>query len=154
MNRNARHASIKGALALVFTVGFGAFALADEAPTSKVLVNVGTFRNQKGALGCRLYRGAAGFPEASTGTVEKRVPITAGVTGCAFENVAPGVYAISVMHDENGNQKLDKNLFGVPTEGYGVSNNHTHALSSPTWDESKFVVEPGKNVGLGISLRY
>jgi uncharacterized protein (DUF2141 family) len=58
------------------------------------------------------------------------------------------------MHDENGNRKLDKNFFGVPTEGYGVSNNHTYAMSNPTWDESKFVVESGKRVGLGVALRY
>jgi uncharacterized protein (DUF2141 family) len=58
------------------------------------------------------------------------------------------------MHDENDNRKLDRNLFGVPTEGYGVSNNHTYALSSPKWDESTFVVESGKSVGLGIALRY
>ncbi|HXX68370.1 MAG TPA: DUF2141 domain-containing protein [Polyangiaceae bacterium] len=94
------------------------------------------------------------FPEASAGTVEKRVPITAGTTQCSFENVSAGTYAISVMHDENDNQKLDKNFFGVPTEGYGVSNNHTHAMSSPTWEESKFTVEGGKNLGLGIGLRY
>jgi len=82
------------------------------------------------------------------------VPITAGTTQCSFENVSAGTYAISVMHDENDNQKLDKNFFGVPTEGYGVSNNHTHAMSSPTWEESKFTVEGGKNLGLGIGLRY
>lgn len=132
-------------------------ALADvPAPptTSTISVNVGTFRNQKGALGCRLFSTAAGFPETSVGIVERRAEITGSTVRCEFTNVPPGTYAVSAMHDENDNRKLDKNFFGIPTEGYGVSNNHTHAMSSPTWDESKFVVERGKNVGLGIGLRY
>jgi uncharacterized protein (DUF2141 family) len=132
-------------------------AAADEpAPptTSTISVNVGTFRNQKGVLGCRLFRTAAGFPETSAGTVERRAEITGGTARCEFTNVPPGTYAVSAMHDENDNRNLDKNFLGIPTEGYGVSNNHTHAMSAPTWDESKFVVERGKNVGLGIGLRY
>ena len=73
---------------------------------------------------------------------------------CSFENVAPGTYAISVMHDENGNGKLDKSFIGIPTEGYGVSNNHTHAMSAPTWDESKFTVARGARLDMAISLKY
>lgn len=130
-------------------------ALADGATaTSSVAVNVGTFRNQKGILGCRLYDSGANFPEGSKGAVEKRVTITSATVRCDFENVPAGTYAVSVMHDENDNRKLDKNFLGIPSEGYGVSNNHTHALSAPTWAESKFVVERGKNVGLSIGLRY
>jgi len=131
-------------------------AFADDAPPkrSTITVNVGTFRNQKGALGCRLYRSSAGFPEGSAGTVERRVVIKSGIARCTFENVPASVYAVSVMHDENDNQKLDKNFLGVPVEGYGVSNNHTHAMSSPTWDESKFVVVAGQDVALSVALRY
>lgn len=138
-------------------LAFAPAALADEpAPptTSTISVNVGTFRNQKGVIGCRLFNTAAGFPETSAGTVERRAEITGGTVRCEFTNVPPGTYAVSAMHDENDNRVLDKNFFGIPTEGYGVSNNHTHAMSAPTWDESKFVVERAKNVGLGIGLRY
>ncbi len=144
-------------LLVVATLTCATVAAADEpAPrvTSTIYVNVGTFRNQKGALGCRLFAAAAGFPETSAGTIEKRVVIAGGTARCDFESVAPGTYAVSVMHDENDNRKLDKNLFGIPTEGYGVSNNRTHAMSAPTWEESKFVVERGKDVGLGVGLRY
>ena len=148
---------------LVTLLGAGAVlalapaALADEpAPptTSIISVNVATFRNQKGVLGCRLFNTAAGFPETSAATVERRTEITGTAGRCEFTNVLPGTYAVSAMHDENDNRVLDKSFFGIPTEGYGVSNNHTHATSAPTWDESKFVVERGKNVGLGIGLRY
>lgn len=158
--RNLGGAVNASVAAIIAALGVSAVARAEEpapakpAATQTITVDVGTFRNRQGALGCRLYRGPAGFPEGSAGTVEKRVTITANVTRCTFENVAPGTYAIAVMHDENGNQRLDKNFVGIPTEGYSVSNNHTHAMSSPTWDESRFTVEAGKNLGLGIALRY
>jgi uncharacterized protein (DUF2141 family) len=144
------------ASALLALVAAGGVASGDGGGPagSTIVVNVGTFRNRSGSLGCRLYRSAGGFPESSDGTVEKRLAIGGDVTQCSFENVAPGTYAISVMHDENDNRKLDKNFFGVPTEGYGVSNNHTRALSAPTWEESRFTVEKGKNIGLAIGLRY
>jgi uncharacterized protein (DUF2141 family) len=132
-------------------------AAADEpAPraTGTVSAVVSSLRNQKGALGCRLFKSSAGFPEASPGSVERRLPILGAAARCEFGELPPGTYAVSVMHDENDNRKLDKNFLGIPTEGYGVSNNKTHAMSSPTWDESKFTVEKGKDVTLTIRLRY
>jgi len=151
---NVRSFAAPCTVALVVVAGLAVAHDAPADPTTTIAVNVGTFRNRTGFLGCRLFRSPDGFPESSANTIEKRVAITGGVTSCSFDDVAPGTYAISVMHDENGNRKLDKNFFGVPTEGYGVSNNHTYAMSNPTWDESKFVVEPGKRVALAIALRY
>ncbi len=141
----------------VAILAFSQGAVADEPippKTSLVAVNVGNFRNTKGFMGCRLYHASAGFPESSKGAIERRVAITGATARCDFASVPPGTYAISVMHDENDNQKLDKNFLGIPKEGYGASNNHTHAMSTPTWEESKFVVEAGKNLGLAIALRY
>jgi uncharacterized protein (DUF2141 family) len=141
-----------GALAAAL-VASSVVVKAEGPATSTIDVNVGTLRNDKGWLGCRLYSSPQGFPKEPTST-EQRLAITGATVRCTFANVGPGTYAVSVMHDENGNGKLDTNLFGVPTEGYGVSNNHTHALSAPTWDESKFDVKAGQDVRLGIALRY
>lgn len=127
---------------------------AASAASASVDVNVGTFRSTSGVLACRLYASGEGFPMDPKGGVERRVPVAGKLTRCAFDGVAPGTYAVAVVHDENDNGKLDTNFFGAPTEGYGVSNNHTYAFSAPEWEESKFDIEPGKNVGLGIELRY
>lgn len=70
-----------------------------------------------------------------------------------FPNVSAGIYAIAVMHDEKDNRRLDKNFLGVPTEGYGVSNNKTYAMSTPKWSESTFQVG-ARDVSLNISLKY
>ena len=68
-------------------------------------------------------------------------------------NVPDGVYAVSVFHDENMNQKLDKNFMGVPKEGYGASNNPKKKLGPPNFSETKFQLN-GTQQSLEIKLVY
>jgi len=84
--------------------------------SSTVLIEVSGFKNTRGTLNCRLFNKAADFPDGE-GIVTLRVPITGTNTGCSFSNVEPGTYSIAVVHDENGNGKLDKNFVGVPSKG-------------------------------------
>lgn len=153
LQRAASAAWVFALLAFVHGAGAGE-PVPKPVPKSNVAVNVGTFKNQNGVLACRLYLSSAGFPMDPKGGIERRVRITGKVTRCTFSNVEPGTYAVAVVHDENDNGKLDTNFFGAPTEGYGVSNNHTYAFGAPKWEESKFTVQRGKSVGLGIALRY
>ena len=129
-------------------------AQAEASSTSTLSATVGPTRTSNGSLACRLYASGDGFPRTATGTVTQRVKVANGSARCVFEKLTPGTYAVMVHHDENDNRKMDKNLLGMPLEGYGASNNRTHALSAPTWDESKVVVEAGKTRSLAISLRY
>lgn len=118
-------------------------------------VVVPQLRNAQGGLGCQLFRGANGFPmkgDQALQTVSS--PISNGTARCRFLPVPPGTYAVAVVHDENSNQRLDSNLLGVPTEGYGVSNNKTYAMSEPRWDESRFDLATGETRQLTIQLRY
>ena len=62
-----------------------------------------------------------------------RVPARAGTTtGCIFVP-APGVYALAVYHDENGNQVFDRTGIGLPAEAYGFSNNPSTLVGLPTF---------------------
>lgn len=141
--------------ALVVLSAAGASQAGPSAPENgRITALVGPLRNDKGSVGCRLYTSPDGFPRTSKGTLNARVKLTAKSARCVFENLKPGTYAVTVHHDENDNRKFDTNFLGIPLEGYGVSNNHTHAMSAPRWDESKVVVEPGKQVELPIALRY
>ena len=124
------------------------------AGDSTVVVNVGPLRALQGSVACRLYESAAGFPQTSNHTVTVRVKVVASMLQCKFEKLVAGEYAILVHHDENENRRLDKNRLGMPLEGYGASNNHTHALKAPSWEESKFSVERGKTRELTIAVRY
>lgn len=53
----------------------------------------------------------------------KSIQVTADKLDVSFPELTDGEYAIKLLHDENDNGKLDTNLVGMPTEGYGFSNN-------------------------------
>ena len=139
--------------ALVIAIGSLAPRSGSADENRTITVNVSTFRNGKGALGCRLYAGPDGFPKKLTHKLQQVVPIRGPSATCKFAGIAPGTYAVAVVHDENNNGQVDTNFLGIPTEGYGVSNNRTYAMSWPKWDESKFQVAD-KDVVLNVTLRY
>ena len=74
-------------------------------------------------------------------------PAAGGVT-LTFENVAPGDYALMVMHDLNANDQFD---FG--TDGWAFSNSARPMTGPPAFDDHKFTVAAGP-VTLTENLRY
>jgi uncharacterized protein (DUF2141 family) len=68
-----------------------------------------------------------------------------------FENLAPGTYGVSALHDENKNGKLDFNEVGMPVEGYGHSNNPAKRMGPPSFDETKFALsEPTTSIEIQL----
>jgi uncharacterized protein (DUF2141 family) len=57
---------------------------------------------------------------------------------CTFTDVAAGTYAVTVLHDLNSNNALEKNMLGIPKEPLGFSNNATAKFRAPRFDEAKF----------------
>jgi uncharacterized protein (DUF2141 family) len=64
-----------------------------------------------------------------------------------------GKYAVAVYHDENDNHKFDRNWIGLPTEGFGVSNNPSLFLAAPNFEESSFEVN-GEVTHVDIEMKY
>jgi uncharacterized protein (DUF2141 family) len=60
-----------------------------------------------------------------------------------FHDLAPGEYALSTFHDQNDNKKLDTNVLGIPTEGFGFSNKAMGVFGPPTFRKAKIVVKQG-----------
>jgi uncharacterized protein (DUF2141 family) len=50
-----------------------------------------------------------------------------------------GDYAIAVIHDENGNAKLDT-LAGIPREGFGFSRNPPIRFGPPRFAAARFTL--------------
>jgi len=53
-----------------------------------------------------------------------------------FENLPYGNYAVSVLHDENSNGKMEKNFFGIPKEGFAFSNNYAPKIKAPSFTDA------------------
>lgn len=146
-----KRSSLLLALAMTITA-----ATASASSGGRIEAAVSGVSNAPGMVGCALFSSAAGFPLESDKPSVKivRVAPAGGAAMCVFENVPPGVYAMAVVHDTNGNGRADTNFLGMPTEGVGVSNNVMPRMSSPTFDANKFNVAAGQTTRLAISLRY
>ncbi len=64
----------------------------------------------------------------------------------------PGRYAVAVIHDENGNGKLDTNALGMPVEGFGFSNNPRIGFGPPSYASAALSIEAPEDTG--IRMRY
>ena len=71
-----------------------------------------------------------------------------------FENLKPGKYAVSVLHDANKNKDLDKNKLGIPKEGFGFSNNVLGAMGPPSFNRAIIDLPDQKDLDIGIKLKY
>ncbi|HEX5171676.1 MAG TPA: DUF2141 domain-containing protein [Cyclobacteriaceae bacterium] len=70
-----------------------------------------------------------------------------------FKNVPAGEYAISVIHDENGNGELDSNFLGLPKEGFGFGNDAMGSFGPPSFDKAKVIVN-GQTKKQVVKMRY
>jgi uncharacterized protein (DUF2141 family) len=68
-------------------------------------------------------------------------PISGKKCIIVIKNLKPGKYAFKYFHDENKNEKLDTNWIGVPTEGFGFSNNAEGMFGPPSFDKTIFTLK-------------
>lgn len=110
--------------------------------TGVVRIEVEGVRNGNGQLLGLLFDRERGFPTKPNKAVKQTiVPSAKGVVTVTFDDVAAGTYAASVVHDENGNGKLDANVIGIPKEGVGASNRAKGRFGPPKWKDAKFTVD-------------
>jgi uncharacterized protein (DUF2141 family) len=112
------------------------------APAGNVIhVDISGLRSDKGQMLCALYSSAQAeaFPKKADKAVAR---LTAKIVDhqavCEFTGVAPGTYAVSVVHDENSNGKLDTNFIGMPREGVGASNDAKGHMGPPKFSAAAF----------------
>lgn len=98
-------------------------------------VEVTNIRNSAGTIMVGLFTSEETFlKKAFMGRTVKAGNEKVFVT---FENIPPGEYAISVIHDENENAELDSNFFGIPKEGFGFGNDAMGTFGPPSFDKAK-----------------
>ena len=121
-----RIATLSALLSLTAALGSSPLLEAQSTGPATLTVHVIGARNAKGKIRAALFHGAEGFPNDPSHAFRTQPADIDPQTSSAqivFTDLPAGVYAVSVFHDENMNQKLDKNFVGVPKEEYGASNN-------------------------------
>ncbi len=82
---------------------------------------------------------AALFPDRSP-PLKQSVAATGKPVTFYFNNLVAGKYAVLAFHDENSNEILDRNLFGIPKERWGVTGQRPFGRA-PRFAESIFVLD-------------
>lgn len=129
---------------------FSAHLSAASAATLEVEI-VGV-ESDSGDVHVALYDNPAEFPKSQGMLIETQVPIQGGVARATFSELTAGRYAIAVYHDENGSNKFDQGIFGIPLEDFGFSNDATVFLSPPEFEDAAFdVPESGTVIRIHIN---
>ena len=130
------------------------FALAGTgaAPVSRLDVAVDHLRSTKGLIRVCLTADPDNFPACvdDANAVTRTLP--AGEGRFAFPALPAGQYALAVIHDENGNGRLDT-FAGIPREGYGFSRNAPVRFGPPRFDAARFTLA-GAEVTERVAMRY
>jgi uncharacterized protein (DUF2141 family) len=111
--------------------------------TTTLTVRVTGIRNSKGRIGVVLFKDGVGFPMDRSAIVAARrgeIDPQTLVATVVFENLPQGAYAAAVLHDDDLSGQMSFDSQGIPTKGYGISNNPPSQSGPPTADEAKFTV--------------
>ncbi len=125
-----------------------------DQPSLHITVTVSGMRSATGNITITLYPDEADhFLDGKFKLARQQLPIVLPVTSACFAVPAAGYYAVALFHDENGNHHFDTSSLGIPTEGYGFSNNPTLYLGPPGLGKVRFLAHPGDNP-VAIQMKY
>ena len=105
--------------------------------------------SQPSKIYVQLFNGEANFLNGNALSATY-IQAKAGNNIVAFSNVPAGEYAVRFFQDENNNGTLDSNLFGMPSEWYGFSNNARSMFSAPSFAEAGVSCSANKTISITV----
>ena len=132
------------------------FLLISPAITATVIVKVNNIE-KKGEIHLAIYDDKNVFENdngekggAAKGIIQGVIEeVKIGSSIYKFE-LPNGTYAIGIFVDANYNNKMDRNLLGIPKEQFGFSNNAKGNFGPPSFEDASFTVS--NDIKLEINL--
>ena len=118
----------------------------------KVKIVVNNVKNANGKVLISVFNSEDAFPDVIAEAVLTGIVEIENNTAIHEIELEEGEYAISIMHDENENYTMDTNVMGIPTEGYGMSNNVKSTMGMPSYEDCQFYIE--EDMTMEIKLKY
>ena len=143
-----RRSHLRGAALAVLLLGCAlAAGAASAAPLEVVVQNV---RSMKGHVRVDVCREDQFLGDCA---ISGESPARPGDTTVFFPDVPAGAYAIQAYQDENDDHEVNRNRFGIPTEGFGFSHDASFSLGPPKFRHARFEVGDGA-ARLKVKLHY
>lgn len=144
---------LAGAWAIIAPSSQASAAASGPIPTS-VVATVSGMRSDTGKVVAFMFLGSKGFPAKRKRAAHiVRARIKDGRARLDFDGLQPGEYAISMFHDEDGDDRLDLNFIGLPKEGLAISNGEKAGIAYPRYSVARFDVAPGQT-RLSVTMLY
>lgn len=123
-------------------------------PSNQININLSNIRNTNGYIYIFIYTYKNQYPyEPFKYYKVAKHKVNNGKLTARINNIKLTLpFAITLIDDENNNEDLDRWL-GLPTEGYGFSNNITPFFSLPNY-EDLLIDDFNTNQTLNIKVQY
>jgi uncharacterized protein (DUF2141 family) len=120
----------------------------------RLFVTVTNVRAAQGLIAVTLYADDRRRFLARRGSLYVgRVPARTPATRVCIHVPSPGFYGLVVYHDADANRSFNRNMIGLPAEGYGFSNDAPAIFGLPSFGRVRMNV-PRTNTSTTIRLRY
>ncbi|MBO9544785.1 DUF2141 domain-containing protein [Caulobacter sp.] len=123
---------------------------------TRLTVQVGALRSNAGDVVIVVYPGdPSRFLTARGKVARAKIKTSAPMSQACFFLPSPeDAYAVEVYHDADSNGDLSRSPGGMPTEGYGFSNDAPTKFASPAFDAVRFGVKPVGETVIRVKVRY
>ena len=134
--------------AIVFLLAIGTSVISLSSSAAELTIKVTDIKKMKGHLLVALYESKEAYDGGETQLASK-VKVDESEHLVIFKDIPEGQYAVKMYHDENDNNELDSNMFGIPSEGYGFSNNEGR-FGAPDYKDAMFEVNNKTNIEINL----
>ena len=129
-------------------------AFQTTAQSTHLTIKVSNLGNNKGQVILDIFSTEDGFPMKTENAIKRvKVTIHNGTATFVVKDLPEKKYAFALMHDENGNNKLDVNWIGMPTEALGISNNAEGRFGPPSFQDASFILTSKKKI-MNVKMKY
>ena len=124
------------------------------ALSANLTVTIKNVRSTAGEVYVAVYDSGSSFLKLEQARAQSRTKACKGEVVLIFRDLPPGRYAVTAYHDENDNGRMDRNWLGIPTEGYGFSNDVRGAAGPPKFTQAAFGLENEADKSVSFSMKY
>jgi len=135
-------------LAISFLIGIILSSSSQEKESFTLTIEISGLKSNKGTVITGIYNSQIGFLKKQYKSDVAKIKNKKATI--IFKNLTVGEYAVSFIHDENKNNKMDTNFFGIPIEDYGCSNNAKGFMGPPKYQDAKFLLTRSKTIQIKI----
>lgn len=136
---------IKKIVMLSLLIGLFSFMYPDQEAKYSLTIKVENLRNSKGVVQYAIYNKDGSIPDEKYEKYFRKgiAEISKNRSTLTINDLPTGKYAVSILHDENENGKIDKKfLVPMPSEGVGISNYESIGLfNRPNFSKAGFRVD-------------